>query len=130
MTPTTLTFYSLAPERVLLEIEALPEALAELLPECLTDDQLLGTILANLIDNALKYSRRDASISLRARPETRNGRNGILFVVSNPLGSAGFPDPAHVFKKYYRAPASGSTSARALPACLAVNCVTARRTTR
>jgi signal transduction histidine kinase len=89
---------SLAPERVVLEIAALPE--------CSTDEQLLRTLIANLIDNALKYSRRDASITLRARPETRNGRNGILFVVSNPPGSAGFPDPAQVFQKYYRAPAA------------------------
>ena len=76
------------------------------LPECSTDEQLLRTLLANLIDNALKYSRRDASITLRARPETRKGRNGILFVVSNPPGAAGFPDPAQVFRKYYRAPAA------------------------
>lgn len=93
---------SLAPKRVLLEIEAL----AESLPECSTDYQLLSTVLANLIDNALKYSRRDANITLHARPEKRNGRNGLLFVVSNPPGSAGFPDAAHVFKKYYRAPAA------------------------
>ena len=93
---------SLAPERVVLEIEALPEGAAD----CSTDFQLLSTVLANLIDNALKYSRGDANITVRARPEKRNGRQGILIVVSNPPGAAGFPDPAQVFQKYYRAPAA------------------------
>ncbi len=51
---------SSAPDRV--RFEALP------LPYCITDAQLLTVILANLIDNALKYSPADTLVDISAEP--------------------------------------------------------------
>jgi signal transduction histidine kinase len=73
------------------------------LPSVKTDYQLLGVILTNLIDNALKYSPDRALIRITAGEAKRMGRNGIVITVSNPPGTAGMPDAREVFRKYYRA---------------------------
>jgi len=65
---------------------------------------LLEIILNNLVDNALKYAHDHASIVLTVEQESRLGRDGVVFAVSNPLGAVGFPDPDRLFEKYYRAP--------------------------
>ncbi len=74
------------------------------LPDCATDRQLLGVILGNLFDNALKY-RADASIvEVTASQQSRNGLTGLQVSISNKPGDAGRPDPEHLFKKYWRGP--------------------------
>lgn len=89
---------------------------APALPELQTDRQLLQVIVANLLDNALKYSEPGTVVGLRAALQTsarrarRGRRNGIAVQVSSVPGAAGRPDPKLVFKKYYRAPgAHGKT---------------------
>ncbi len=74
------------------------------LPECETDLQLLGIILANLLDNALKYSTARSPIAIEALPDEHAGRPGIRIEVANTAGPAGLPDPEQLFSKYYRAP--------------------------
>jgi signal transduction histidine kinase len=69
-----------------------------------TDVALLEIILNNLVDNALKYAHDHASIVLTVEQESRLGRDGVVFAVSNPPGAVGFPDPDRLFQKYYRAP--------------------------
>lgn len=68
-----------------------------------TDPQLLGIILANLLDNALKYSAPDAPIRIIA---THNRAAGIEISFSNKPRLGRWPDPESLFKKYYRAATS------------------------
>lgn len=70
--------------------------------ELLTDSQLFGIIVANLIDNALKYSPQDEPVELAFKSHEEQGRPGVLLSVSNCVGPAGAPDPAKVFARYYR----------------------------
>lgn len=70
-----------------------------------TDPRLLFIVLSNLLDNACKYSAPDTAIELHtflqmdpAAPQT------VALALSNLPGKAGWPDPEHVFDKYYRSP--------------------------
>lgn len=76
------------------------------LPECVTDGQLLTVILANLVDNALKYSAPDTVVDITAEPAPQGHTPGLSIVVTNEPGAAGMPDPQQVFRRYYRAPAA------------------------
>ena len=78
----------------------------EALPPCLSDEQLLRTILGNLIENAIKYGKSGQPIQINARAAERRKRAGILISVANQPGAAGFPDARQIFRKYYRAPAA------------------------
>ncbi len=83
---------------------------APALPDCVTDAQLLTVILANLIDNALKYSAAGVPINIAAAPAVHAGQDGLSILITNLSGSAGMPDPQQVFQRYYRAPgAHGKT---------------------
>jgi signal transduction histidine kinase len=84
------------------------------LPSCRTDWQLLGTILQNLVDNALKYGGGDGLVQVGAVPAVLHGLAGIAVTVSNPPGPAGMPDPARVFMRYYREPAAHSKTGSGL----------------
>ena len=74
------------------------------LPTLNTDTQLLAVVLANLFDNALKYSAPGALVEVSTELAKADERTGICITVSNPIGPAGPIDPNNVFKKYYRAP--------------------------
>jgi PAS domain S-box-containing protein len=67
-----------------------------------TDPQVLRIILANLIDNAIKYSPTDSSIKILVNNETKLTQSGMVIIFQNLPGLAGWPDPAMVFEKYYR----------------------------
>ena len=97
-----ITAASAAPQRVVVN--------AGDLPSIKTDPHLLSLIVANLIDNALKYGAADGEVRVTARGALSKGRQGIQIDVANPSGTAGMPDPNQVFHKYYRAPgAHGKT---------------------
>jgi signal transduction histidine kinase len=66
------------------------------------DPFLLGVVVRNLLDNALKYSPDDATIDVDLHADTTLGK--WVLEVHNPVGRAGLPDPAHVFEKFYRNP--------------------------
>jgi signal transduction histidine kinase len=97
---------SASPQRLHIESETLP--LIE------TDNQLLHVVLANLIDNALKYAEPDSAIRIDARPSVQQERQGILVCIANTPGSAGMPDPQRVFEKYYRSPGAGGKTGSGL----------------
>ncbi len=70
-----------------------------------TDPQLLFIVLNNLLENACKYSAPGTPIELRCGvSQTRSLEQVALLELINLPGSAGWPDPARVFEKYYRSP--------------------------
>ena len=68
-----------------------------------SDEQIVQIIFSNLIENACRYRKPETGIVVRLDEQSRGGRSGILLVVENQPGGAGFPDPQLVFSKYYRA---------------------------
>jgi len=78
----------------------------KIFPTLKTDVQLLRIIVANLIDNAIKYSPPDSCIQLEVARDHQDSGEGISVVVQNSPGSAGWPDPEKVFQKYYRGKAA------------------------
>lgn len=70
-----------------------------------TDPQLLGIILANLIDNALKYSPPGTPIAISAAVSPHGG---VAIEFSNRPRLGQWPDAAALFRKFYRAPGSRS----------------------
>ena len=68
------------------------------LPQVDADAELLGLAFRQVIDNALKYSPPESSISIRAT----GGESGVVITVRDQ--GAGIPelDQPHVFEKFYR----------------------------
>lgn len=77
---------------------------AAALPPIRTDPFLLRLIIANLIDNAGKYSPDDSPIDLVLTETTVKESRWLCMRVANRPGNAGWPDPQRVFQKYYRHP--------------------------
>ena len=69
-----------------------------------TDVQMLSIVLGNLLENACKYSAPGSRIQFSLQSATRDGQAGWLWQLRNQAGSAGLPDAAHLFEKYYRSP--------------------------
>lgn len=79
--------------------------------EIRSDPSLVRIILANLIDNALKYGKSGEKVQVWLG-EHDDQMVGVR--VTNVVGRAGVPDPAHVFDKYYRASGALSQSGSGL----------------
>ena len=67
-----------------------------------TDQDILRIIVSNILENAIKYSPKESQIYIETRTQDVNGAPGVQIQFINDVGSMGAPDPAHVFKKYYR----------------------------
>jgi signal transduction histidine kinase len=67
-----------------------------------TDRQLMFIVLNNLLENACKYAPQETPIHVRLWHETDKQTIGLE--VRNQPDSAGWPDGARVFDKYYRSP--------------------------
>jgi signal transduction histidine kinase len=76
--------------------------LADGLPDIVTDRHLLGRVIANLLDNALKYSPEDSSCELGARVE---GDVAKLWVADHGVGVAS-AEIEKVFDRFYQADSS------------------------
>ncbi len=74
------------------------------LPGIQTDPLLLRMIVANLIDNACKYSPKASPIKVSVTVNRTSGPQRVCIRVANQPGNAGWPDPERVFQKYYRHP--------------------------
>jgi signal transduction histidine kinase len=85
-----------------------PERVDLIAPEALgsihTDAQMLSIVLGNLLDNACKYSSPQSRIQLSLQRSSKNEEDGWLWQVRNQAGSAGLPDEARLFERYYRSP--------------------------
>jgi signal transduction histidine kinase len=66
------------------------------------DPAALEQVLANLLDNAVKYSRDRKTITVRVRAA---GANAIVEVVDHGVGIAA-SDRARIFERFYRTPGS------------------------
>lgn len=66
-----------------------------------SDPQLLKIMVANLMDNAIKYGEPKAIIKVAVLPSAKIGF--VDLQVTNLPGKGGMPDANMVFKKYYRA---------------------------
>jgi two-component system, sensor histidine kinase LadS len=67
-----------------------------------TDPFLLGVIVRNLVDNALKYSPDDSMVRISLQADRAHAH--WTLEISNLMGRAGQPDPEHVFEKFWRSP--------------------------
>lgn len=67
-----------------------------------TDPYLFGTVISNLLDNAIKYSLENTDVSLIARENARYGRKGVAIACENLIDPANSPDVSKLFRKYYR----------------------------
>lgn len=72
-----------------------------------SDPQLLAVAIANLLDNAIKYSPPDTpvEVSVRVTPAA-DGTENLCLDIANQPGPAGFPDGERAFEKYHRGPAT------------------------
>jgi K+-sensing histidine kinase KdpD len=79
------------------------------------DLQLLGIVLSNLLDNALRYGDPQMPVDVAAKIKSnKSGIAGVSIVVSNRPGIASWPDPDKVFKKYYRSAGAEAQSGTGL----------------
>lgn len=88
-----------------------------------TDAQMLFMVLSNLLDNACKYSAPETPLELRctvAAPAPRQPPV-VRLALGNAPGRAGWPDPVHVFDKYYRSPQAQRQSGTGLGLYLVQN---------
>jgi signal transduction histidine kinase len=68
-----------------------------------SDVQYLQIMIGNLLDNALSYGDELVPVEIHTAVNVNEaGKQGVSIVVSNRPGSASWPDPDKVFKKYYR----------------------------
>ena len=72
------------------------------LPAVQTDLLLLRLIIANLLDNAIKYSEDSTPITVCMALSHENSSLGVNICIANRPGKAGWPEPEKVFEKYYR----------------------------
>lgn len=77
-----------------------------------TDATLLSIIVANLIDNAIKYAREESTIDVSVISDTDTA--GLFLHVTNTIGVNGVPDKEQIFEKYYRHPLAQAKSGSGL----------------
>jgi two-component system sensor histidine kinase KdpD len=94
-----------------LEVRMAPD-----LPPVRVDEVLLSQVLANVLDNAVKYAGTDATIRVSAYPTD----DGVRLTIED--SGAGVPDDAlpRLFEKFFRVPRSGGASRRGTGIGLAV----------
>jgi len=86
--------------------------------EIRSDPAMVRVVVANLLDNAVKYGELSKPITIRLEP---CGDQYVTIRVTNAIGRAGSPDPAKVFDKYYRSSGALSKSGSGLGLYLSKN---------
>ena len=111
-TPLRTAIFSPA-EVIVTALQSLPEAgrvtMEDRDPHPIhSDPELFAAIVANLLDNALKYGAPGSAVTVSLQAATQGGKPAIRLRVCNRIGRAGVPDVERVFDKYYRADAARS----------------------
>ena len=88
---------------------------------CRGDAICIGTILGNLLSNAMKYAPAGSAVLLQASAVQQGGRACVEFSVRNDQGASGAPDPARVFARYYWAASATQVSGTGLGLWLSQN---------
>jgi signal transduction histidine kinase len=70
--------------------------------EVVIDPFLLGVVVRNLVDNALKYSPDGSPVQVDLHTDAKLSL--WVLEVHNQVGRAGLPDAEHVFDKFWRSP--------------------------
>jgi signal transduction histidine kinase len=78
-----------------------------------SDDELLRVIVANLLDNAAKYSPPGSTIEIGIH-RTAQEQDRVEAVFSNMPGPVGWPDASSIFKKYVRGASARHTTGSGL----------------
>lgn len=78
-------------------------AVPDTLPPVLGDRTGLALVLDNLVDNAVRHSRRERSVSIRARAAGRS----VVLEVADRGGGIPQDEVGHVTKKFYRGRLAG-----------------------
>ena len=68
------------------------------------DPKFLGIAVNNLLDNAIKYGKKDSKIKIELREDQATQMLHIAF--TNDIGPAGTPNEEKLFEKHYRSPAA------------------------
>jgi len=76
---------------------------AEPLPRVDADSDAIAQILVNLINNAIKYSGDEKSLTIELTPDTRRGRRGVLISVHDRGIGIRPEDRAHLTEGFFRA---------------------------
>jgi signal transduction histidine kinase len=69
-----------------------------------SDVRMVGTLMGNLIDNALKYAHPDSPIDVRVVPKLQEQPPHVAVEITSRPGLCGWPEASKVFEKYYRSP--------------------------
>ena len=69
-----------------------------------SDVRMVGTLMSNLIDNALKYAQPDSPIDVRVVPKLQDQSPHVAVEIASRPGLCGWPEATKVFEKYYRSP--------------------------
>jgi signal transduction histidine kinase len=74
-----------------------------------TDPYLFGIILKNLLDNAIKYSPIDSTISIKSEQSQSQNAPIVRITISNFVDKALVPDETLIFQRFYRHPSALAT---------------------
>lgn len=84
----------------------LVNAVSDDLPEILADPEKINHVLANLLSNALRFTRPGGSVTIGARPEADH----VLFLVEDTGESIPAEHLGHLFEQFYRVPGQDEKS--------------------
>jgi signal transduction histidine kinase len=75
-------------------------------PALNTDPYLLGNILKNLLENAIKYSPKDSAISIKSEQGHSQNTPTVRITISNFVDKTLVPDETLIFQRFYRHPSA------------------------
>jgi signal transduction histidine kinase len=81
---------------------ALEVSVPEHVPYLWVDAALIGRVLSNLVDNAIKFAPDGSCVTLWARPDSEDGSKGLLLGVSDEGPGIPREEQEALFEKFHR----------------------------